>query len=125
MLNKENLLISSKAGYIKAKLTIGARNGLSSKKRGYIRDDIGNLKPNQIGSNIIDYLYVNQSGTVLTNAPFYYKNIKYTNNSTAKTLFDDWNALIDQTVEIWLGEGGEGIKLILLQGLSVFLWRTA
>lgn len=124
MLNKENLLSiagdAPEPGYIKAKLTIGAWGSLFSLKRGYLRGEHGSLEPNKIGSKSIANLYV-VSRKITEDVPFYYNNVKYTDGSTTETLFDEWSALKDQTVDIWLG-GGKNPTLARIIGL---LWRTA
>ena len=111
MLNKENLMLSSSGapepGYIKAKLTIGAWGSLFNQKRGYLRDQHGNLEPNQIGSKSITNLYISISDYRITaDVPFYYNNVKYADGSNpGAALFNEWTTLKGQTVEIWLGRG--------------------
>lgn len=103
LLNKQG---SSIPGYIPAKLTIGKSITIIIVQIGYSVDSdekeaFGNLEPNTGYSK----LYVAAGGTVYCTKPFYYAGTLYTQGDNSETLYNTWNTLLDQTVDVLI-EGG-------------------
>lgn len=125
MKNKDLLFVqkdSLPSGYQKAKLTIGYGSFKGENFAcGFLKDDVGNLAPR----NNYTHLYLQETSDASVNgkvwaqqngnqpSDFYYRGVKYSANEMALALLEEWMALRDQTVEVWIRKGGGRTLFIL------------
>ena len=112
-----NIEPSPEKGFVKAELTIEDWYGRLTRAPygrpyiGFLNGEYGKLSPQLYNYLCVEESYNEESFpavqecVICSDGPFYYNGIKYQENETGNhvnILWDEWNSLNGQTVDVWL-----------------------